>query len=75
MTSEVDDVDVQSAALVEYGSALRSVGAQLIRAAEVRRRLGPADRALFDGETRGLLERIVAAACIPRAALEGGVTP
>jgi hypothetical protein len=70
-----DDVDVQSAALAEYGAALRSVGAQLVRAAEVRRGLGAADRAFFDAETRGLLERIVAAARIPFAALEGSVTP
>jgi hypothetical protein len=75
MANEADDVDVQSAALVEYGSALRSVGAQLVRAAELRRRLEPPDRALFDAETRGLLERVVAASRIPLAALEGGVTP
>jgi hypothetical protein len=75
MANEVADVDVQSAALTEYGSALRSVGAQLARAAEVRRRLEPPDRALFDAETVGIIQRIALAARIPIAALEGGVTP
>jgi hypothetical protein len=69
----LSDVDVQSAMLTEFGSALRTVGAQLSRAAQLRRRLGAADRAVFDSATCGLIRRIALAARIPLAALEGSV--
>jgi len=73
-----DDLDVENQLLAECGAAFRSVGERLVLAAQVRRGLGSADRALFDAELAGILRRVVAAAPIAFAALEsglGGTTP
>lgn len=70
-----DDLDVENQVLAEAGAALELVGQRMRAAAQVRRRLGTADRAVFDAELSGILRRVVQAASLAFVALEGSVKP